>query len=132
MVRGDARDLEDVRELTSEEYQQQKWDEMSERSFGLRVERIAREHGWLYYHTFNAKHSAGGYPDYHFVQDLERHTEPLQSFYAELKTERGKTTSKQELWARLLIAAGYEYHLWRPHDESDIELRFSGYDELTS
>lgn len=98
---------------------------MSERTWGLQVERCAKERGWIYYHTFNSKHSAGGYPDYHFI-----HRDRREEFYAELKTEKGKLTAKQIYWRDTLIEIGHEWHLWRPSDIDDVERRLGGEQEL--
>ena len=81
--------VEDIRELTTDEYNRTVWNGMSERTWGLQFERLCRAHGWTYYHTFNSQHSAGGYPDYIVVR-------PPVLFFAELKTEKGKLTKKQE------------------------------------
>lgn len=41
--------------------------------------------------------------------------------FVELKSEKGKRTSDQELWANEITKAGGEYHLWRPSDWETIE-----------
>jgi hypothetical protein len=101
---------DEVREISAEEFRQHTWSEMSERTWGLRLERIAREHGWEYFHTFDSRHSAGGYPDYHLIRGGDE-------FYTELKTMTGKMSAKQEKWKRLLEGAGNEWHLLRPCHE---------------
>lgn len=112
MAVDDVADL-GLRELTSDEYRKQQWAQMSERTWGLRFERMCRELGWAYYHTFNSQHSAGGYPDYHCIRGGDE-------FYAELKTEKGKLTAKQENWRDLLVGAGNEWELYRPSDEDRV------------
>lgn len=95
------------------------WADMSEKTWGRIFERYCKEAGWAYYHTHDSRHSAGGFPDYVVTNGVE-------IFYAELKTETGKLTAKQEHWRDLLIGAGQEWHLWRPSNEQDVIERLNG------
>jgi hypothetical protein len=82
-----------------------------EKIFQRQVEQLAVTLGWAYYHTFNSYRSVQGFPDLVLVNETQRRT-----VFAELKSEKGKPTSKQLEWLRVLAAAGNEAYLWRPSD----------------
>lgn len=105
-------------ELTAADWREQAFREMSERTWGLRVEQTARLNGWTYYHTFKSQHSVPGFPDYVFVRGSDL-------FFAELKTETGKLTDAQRTWRDYIEGAGREWHCWRPNMIDDIEARFA-------
>lgn len=83
--------------------------------------------GWRGYHTRRSQHSPAGFPDLCLV-----HPSGLLIF-AELKTERGKTSEEQDAWLDDLEAVRYaasDYdaspvfepvraYLWRPSDLLD-------------
>lgn len=103
-------------EMSAEEYKSDGYKAMSERTWGLQVETAAKLRGWMYYHTWNSRNSAGGFPDYVFSRGGD-------ILYAELKTETGKLTPKQIQWRYALLDAGNEWHLWRPSDEDAVYAR---------
>lgn len=102
-----------VAEMTAAEWKQQAYDTMTEAAFGGKVEKIAREAGWLYYHTWQSQHSAPGFPDYCFVR-------AGWMFFAELKTNKGRLTEHQIKWRDALITAGQMWTCWRPENMDEL------------
>ncbi len=83
---------------------------LSEREFQRQVMDLARIYRWRVYHPQLSKWSERGWPDLAMVR-------PPRLLFAELKTDRGKTTMHQDEWLELLRAIpGIEVHLWRPAD----------------
>lgn len=56
-----------------------------------------------------AAYDAVGWVDLVLVTDA-------RTLFVELKTDRGKTSPEQRLWAEWLEAAGQDVRLWRPRD----------------
>lgn len=110
--------MDDIRELDAAEYQQMIWDEMSERTWGIHFERLCKEHGWLYYHTFQSEHSTPGYPDYHCIRGFDE-------FYAELKTEFGTLTDHQVKWRQAITGLDHAWYCWRPSNVDEVISRLS-------
>ena len=54
-----------------------------------------------------------GFPDLVLVRE--------RVVFAELKSQRGNRSAEQVVWGDNLLAAGAEYHVWRPSDMDDIE-----------
>lgn len=79
-----------------------------ETPFLARVRALAKQHGWLTYHTHRSDRSEPGFPDLVLVRD--------SVIFAELKTNTGKPTHEQGLWLSLLCHAGAEAVVWRPAD----------------
>ena len=75
---------------------------------------------WLVFHASPSSPRPGvwrsdgkGFPDLVLVSTAM----PSRGvIFCELKTADGKLSPEQEKYARALIAAGIEYHLWRPRD----------------
>ncbi len=88
--------------------------EITERQFQSQVEVLAKLYGWKYYHPWNSMHSVRGYPDLTMVRGD-------RLIFAELKTEKGTVTNKQEEWLDALDTAGAETYVWRPSDWPQIE-----------
>lgn len=81
--------------------------------------------GWRGYHTHRSQHSPAGFPDLTLVRGGVL-------VFAELKTERGKTTPEQDAWLEDLglvadraaaqdptgvpVPLIVDVHLWRPSD----------------
>ena len=81
--------------------------------------KIARQHGWLTYHTHDARRSEEGFPD--LVA-----TDGCTVLFAELKTRTGKLTEAQSLWIEMLRhATRLETYVWRPDDLPTIRERLS-------
>jgi hypothetical protein len=82
----------------------------SERDFQRQVLDLAKILGWQAYHPMLSKWSERGWPDLALCR-------PPRLLFAELKTERGRTTAYQDRWLALLGACpGVEVFLWRPSD----------------
>lgn len=95
---------------TVDDYQRETARSMSERDLQTRIIRMARETGWLCYHTWNSQHSAAGFPDLLMVRGD-------QIIAAELKREderKGKVSEHQRAWLDALEAAGVYAVVWRP------------------
>ena len=54
-----------------------------------------------------------GFPDLVLVRP-PRGPIPGKVLFVEVKTDRGRVTRDQNFWALDLLAAGAEYHVWRP------------------
>ena len=85
----------------------EKW---TEEDFQNHIVGLAARNGWLYYFTYDSRHSPPGYPDLTLV-----HSDTGRTIFAELKTEIGRIAPEQVDWGRAL-AKQNEYHLWRPSD----------------
>lgn len=81
----------------------------TEKAFTEIVRRRAKRYGLLYYHTFDPRHSAPGFPDFVFLG-------PGGVAYRELKTEKGKPSLAQMQWLTLLAQNGADAGIWRPVD----------------
>ena len=93
---------------------------ISEKLFQDQVIKIAKMQQWLVFHASPSSPRPGvwrsdgtGFPDLVLVST----SVPSRGvIFCELKTAEGKLSPEQEKYARALIAAGIEYHLWRPRD----------------
>jgi hypothetical protein len=93
---------------------------MSEKEWQKMVTETADWFGWIYYHSRPALTQAGkwatplqglaGFPDLVLVHK----TRGL--VFAELKSQTGRLSDKQERWIDLLTYSGAEAHVWRPTD----------------
>ena len=100
---------------------------LSEREWQQVVTETATWFGWTYYHARPAITQSGrwataleglaGFPDLVLVHK----TRGL--LFAELKSEKGRLTQKQEHWIDLLTLAGAEAYVWRPSDWGTVKLR---------
>lgn len=81
----------------------------TERSFQASVVELCKLFGIAYYHTYDSRRSAKGWPDLAICGK--------RGFIArELKAERGTMTADQEKWGGLLRGAGVDWAVWRPAD----------------
>ena len=98
---------------------------ISERDFQRSVIDLARRFGWKVAHFRPAQNARGdwrtpvaadgkGFPDLVMV-----HQQRGELIFAELKSERGRTTSEQDAWHHALARCG-RVHVWRPSDWQDI------------
>lgn len=100
---------------------------ISEAAFQSYVVEAAAWHGWKTFHprtvrTFKGNHLTAyqgdaGFPDLVLAHDKRG------VIFAELKTQKGRMSTGQQLWRLALESGGAEYHLWRPSDWWDIEKR---------
>jgi len=83
---------------------------MTEAQFQRAVLDLAHILGWSVYHPMLSKWSERGWPDLALVR-------PPRLVFAELKSERGRTSPHQDHWLALLGAVpAVEVYLWRPSD----------------
>tara|TARA_R110002020_G_scaffold46470_1_gene132175 strand:- start:219 stop:536 length:318 start_codon:yes stop_codon:yes gene_type:complete len=88
---------------------------ISEKDFMESIVQLARNTGWMVYHTYDSRRSTAGFPD--LVM-----TKHKRLVIAEIKTEKGKTTPAQDKWLETLrTARGVKVKLWRPSDWPEIE-----------
>ena len=93
---------------------------VSEAAFLDKVVRLAKDAGWMVYHTYDSRRSEAGFPD--LVLAHRDHG----VIFAELKSASGKLTPAQQKWqnelsdaTRLSDCAGDRYIdvlVWRPAD----------------
>jgi hypothetical protein len=73
------------------------------------VLRVAKEAGFLCYHTFDSRRSPSGFMDL----ALAKAGSPL--YLVELKTDTGQLTKAQMTWAKAIAgSAGVQVGVWRP------------------
>jgi hypothetical protein len=86
----------------------------TEKQFRQGVYDLARTFGWLVYFTWNSLHSPAGFPDLVLVKDD-------QLIFAELKSQKGKTTPAQDGWIEALRQVpDVLVFVWRPSDWDEI------------
>ena len=83
--------------------------EIPEKDLQQQVEQLLRLFCWRYYHTWNSRRSAQGFPDLIALR-RERH------LVAELKKEGGEPTPEQQNWLDEFEEVGFEVYIWRPAD----------------
>lgn len=88
----------------------------TEAQFQAKVIQWARLNGWMHYHTHDSRRSPEGFPDLVLVR-------PPEIVYVELKSEKGKLTTRQQVWIGALEACGQETFVWRPSDWPFVEAR---------
>lgn len=82
---------------------------MNETQWMGKVREIADLYGFDVYHTHRSDRSDAGWPD------LVLRKEP-RLIFAELKSQKGRTSKDQVKWLNGLVACGQEVALWRPDD----------------
>ena len=94
---------------------------VSEKAFQSAVVRLAKERGWLCYHTHDSRRSLPGYPDLTLVHPT-RHV----ALWSELKVPGGSLTLQQAHWIKALgevrETAAY---VWTPDDMPEIRRRLT-------
>lgn len=68
---------------------------------------------WRWYHPFDSRRSAGGYPDLTLVRD--------RVIFAELKRKGEKPRADQVEWLDALAKGGAEVYLWQLSDYEEIK-----------
>ena len=86
---------------------------ISEKDFRRQVTQLAQLQGWKVHYNWTELHSAKGWPDLTLCR-LSR------LVFAELKSDKGKTTAEQEEWLDALRQTNVEVYLWRPTDFDNI------------
>ena len=102
---------------------------LSERDFKNTIVKFARDCGWLVHHDLPSQRANGswatatqgdsGFPDLVLVHPGNANRPPLLVF-AELKTQRGKTTAGQEQWLEALWNNNQIAFIWRPNQMPEI------------
>lgn len=82
---------------------------ISEKDWQAQVLELAGYYRWGWYHTYDSRRSAPGWPDLVLVR-------PPEIIYVELKTNRGRLSRAQRAWLAVLEDCGQEIHVWRPRD----------------
>jgi hypothetical protein len=83
---------------------------MSEKGFAATLKELAVMLGWEWFHVYDSRRSAAGWPDVTLVR-------PPRLIIAELKTDDGRLTPAQEKWLALLkCVPGISVFVWRPRD----------------
>ena len=91
----------------------------SEQRLLERVRALAKEYGWLCYHTYRSEKSEPGFPDMVC-------TDGTRILIAELKSGTGKLTQAQAQWIALLTHTGLvDVRTWRPGDWPEIYAYFT-------
>lgn len=94
---------------------------ITERDFEGQIRDLAKLFGWKYYHTWRSIHSPAGFPDCVFVR-------PPRLIFAELKSEKGQVSEKQQEWLDALYCVSTlgrnnyvpEVYLWHPSQIEEI------------
>lgn len=86
----------------------------TEKQWQATVVEYAKLRGWRTYHTWISLRSAPGFPDLVLVRRP-------RVVFAELKSERGALSEKQEAWLEDLRASGQNVFVWRPSDWPEVE-----------
>jgi hypothetical protein len=86
-----------------------------------RIRALAKQHGWLTYHTQNSRKSETGFPDLCLAKAATA-TSAGRLILAELKSRTGKVSQAQYIWLDVLAHTipGLEVYLWRPSDLPEI------------
>ena len=82
---------------------------ITEAQFTQQIRDLAIITGWRFYHTWNSRNSAAGYPDITLCRGS-------RLIMVELQTDIGKVTKAQQDWLDALKATGIEVYCWRPRD----------------
>jgi hypothetical protein len=90
---------------------------------------LAQRFGWLVHHDLPAQYGNGrwatpvqgfaGFPDLVLAHPSG------QLLFAELKSDKGKTSTRQDTWLGILSLAGIENYIWRPKDCEYIQHRLT-------
>lgn len=87
---------------------------MAEKTLQGRVELLARELGWLFYHTHDSRRSQAGFPDIVLAYPATG-----RLVVRELKTMKGTLSTDQQQWLAAFTTAGIDTGVWRPIDLLD-------------
>lgn len=87
---------------------------MTEVQFQQRITDLCDYLALRWHHETDSRKSPKGWPDLVIGG-------PNSVIFAELKTEKGRTTEAQKEWLQTLARSGAVVYLWRPDDWSGIE-----------
>jgi hypothetical protein len=86
---------------------------VTEREFMDTLIVVARQYGWLVYHTWSSRHSVAGFPDLVLLRGN-------REVVAELKRVGKKPDKHQQQWIEAFQLAGRETFIWTPDDWDQI------------
>jgi hypothetical protein len=87
---------------------------MTEKKLQDLVGRLARAHGWHVFHVTWSPGTTPGWPDCVLV-----HPGQGRTLFRELKTARGRLSTRQREWLDVLTRAGHDAGVWTTHDLTD-------------
>ena len=82
---------------------------LTEKGFQAQVVQLAKMLGWKVQFHWRETHSPAGWPDVVCAR-------PPRILFAELKTDKGRTTPAQDEWLATLRLCGCDVYVWRPVD----------------
>lgn len=88
-------------------------DGLSEKVFQSHVVRLAKENGFMVYHTYDSRRSESGFPDL----ILSRGAVLMA---VELKTDTGTVSAAQDAWLAAFRAGAVLTFVWRPRDWCEV------------
>lgn len=88
---------------------------VTERQFQAQVRELAALLGWDAYCSWTSIHSPGGWPDLVLV-----HPGKGRVIFAELKSDKGRVSVRQQYCLDSLELCGQEIYVWRPGDLEEI------------
>ncbi|MEG9248024.1 VRR-NUC domain-containing protein [Arthrobacter sp. Soc17.1.1.1] len=97
--------------LTAAEHRLKMCNEWTEQQLQDKITQLAKELGWLVYHTHDSRRSDPGWPDLVLVHPV-RH----RLIIWELKSKKGRATPAQLVWITALRTAGVTVGIKRPED----------------
>jgi len=100
-----------VKVITRDEYLADVAAGMKEAVLQAQVVKVAKDLGFLAYHTHDSRKSERGWPDLVLV-----HPTRGRLLYRELKQEKRYLTAEQRKWLAALAATGADVGVWRPLD----------------
>lgn len=92
--------------MKAQEFRQQLGKSMTERQLQEHVVALAKQLGWMVYHTYDSRRSQPGFPDLVLVRGVV--------LYRELKAVNGVLSPEQKAWLQCLRVAGADAGVWRP------------------
>jgi hypothetical protein len=93
----------------------------TEKAFQEAVKRFAFDHGWMYYHVYNARNSPAGFPDVTLVR-VDPAGAGARLVFAELKMPGKVPTAAQRQWLEALDRVQHvTTYVWHPDDWGQIE-----------
>lgn len=94
---------------------------LTEKAWQATVARLAKQHTWLFYHTFDSRRSPSGFVDC----VMAKAGSPL--LCVELKTDTGQVTPAQQAWLEALAGcSGVVAEVWKPSALDEIVKRLRG------
>lgn len=90
------------------------YNNMEEKDFLAQVIKRAKDRGWLVQHTYDSRRSEPGFPDLVMARGGTL-------IFAELKSRKGRVSSKQQEWLDALPVGDVRVYVWRPAELESIK-----------